>query len=214
MKKTLFFSSVLFSAVLSAAPVQINILDYGNGVKDSTGQYDVGPYNLLLDMKTATPAMCMDDFIFNNSGEWMANATAANSTNFNNTYLGSAGEKIDGHSFTSSQIYQAEAYLFSLIVKPGADQAGIQEAAWFIMDPNNPTYASNADMQSYLQLAANNAPTFDDSGYTILSAVDKNGTQQEFMVASAPEPTTVALLGAALLAAGVARFRRRKQMTA
>ena len=156
--------------------------------------------------------MCVDDFIDNNIGDhWTANKTAANSSDFSNTYLGNSGKAIEGQFFTSAQIYNAEAYLFSLIIKPGADQANIQEAAWFIMDPTNPTYANNGGVQNYLMAAYNNSPSFNSSEFSIISNVNK-GCKQEFMVASAPEPASFAMLGGALLAAGAARFARRKQV--
>ncbi len=213
MKKAIL-SFIFLGTMLSAAPVNVTLLNAGNGAVDSTRQYYVGPYTLTINGK-ATPAMCVDDFIDNGIGAaWKANVTAANSADLSNTYLGNNGKTIEGYSFTSTQIYQAEAYLFSEIIKPGADQADIQEAAWFIMDPNNPTYANNTGVQNYLNAAYYNSPSFDASGFSIVSNVDHGGTQEFITAASAPEPASFALFGAGLLAAGAARFARRKKVAA
>jgi hypothetical protein len=205
-------SFLVFGAVVSASPITVSLLNAGNGATDSTGHYYVGPYTLTLN-GVATPAMCMDDFVEDMLGDrWSANVTAANSSNYSGTYLGSSGKTINGQSYTSSQVYNAEAYLFSLIIQPGADQADIQEAAWFIMDPSNPTYASNAGVQRYLTAAANNSPSFNSSGSNIISDVTKFGAQ-EFMVSATPtpEPASIALLGCGLLAAAATRLRRPSQ---
>ncbi len=212
MKKTVL-SFLFLGAVLSAAPVHVSLLNAGNGAVDANGQYYVGPYTLTIN-GVATPAMCMDDFIDNNIGDsWRAHETKANASDFSHTYLGNGGETVEGISFSSGQIYGAEAYLFSLITKPGADQADIQEAAWVIMDPNNPAYIGLSGVQNYLLAAYFNSPGFDASGYTIVSDVEK-GCKQEFMVASAPEPASFLLFGSGIFAAGAARFFRRKQVKA
>lgn len=212
--KNIILTLFLFGAVLSATPVNVTLLNAGNGAIDSTGQYYVGPYTLAIN-GVATPGMCMDDFVENNIGDkWSANLTVANSTNLSATYLGTSGtEMINGHLYTSSQIYTQEAYLFSLIIKPGADQADIQEAAWVLMDPSNPTYSSNPGVQKYLTAAADNAPSFDASDYVIVSDVKKFGAQEFMIDTPAPEPVSIALLGGGLLIIGTTRLRRSKQST-
>ncbi len=216
MKKSIL-SLFLFGAVLSAAPVNVVLLNAGSPLAvNPTGRFYVGPYTLTLN-GTATPAMCVDDFIDNNIGDkWQANVTSAAGSDFSNTYLGNDGETVDGQSYSSGQIYQAEAYLFSLITQPGADRGDIQEAAWAIMDSNTFTnfYNKNTAVTNYLLDAYNNAPSFDANGYSIISDVNLD-CKQEFIVANAPEPASFALFGGGLLAAGAARFfRRRKKVKA
>ncbi len=95
-------------------------------------------------------------------------------------------------------------------MKPGADRADIQEAAWAIMDPANYN-GKDTTVNNYLEAAYLNYSSFEGSGYSIISDVDK-GCKQEFIVAS-PEPATFALFGGGLLAAGAARLLRRRKQT-
>ncbi len=113
MKKSIL-SLFVFGAVLSAAPVNVTLLNAGNPTAvDDSGHYYVGPYTLTLN-GVATPAMCVDDFIENNIGDkWVANETNVSSSDFSKTYLGNSGETFDGYHATSSQVYHAESYLFS-----------------------------------------------------------------------------------------------------
>ncbi len=215
MKKSIL-SFLMFGAVLSAAPVSVTFVNPGNPLVVSNGVY-VGPYTLTVNGVT-TPAMCVDDFLEVHDGDkWSANETLVNSSNFSNTYLGNGGKTIEGTNYSSSDIYKAEAYLFSLITKPGADRSDIQEAAWAIMDTNtlnNVFNTNDTGVENYVYAAANNYSSFDASGYRIISQAGVQ-CEQEFMVASAPEPASFALFGGALLLAGAARFgRRRKQVQA
>jgi hypothetical protein len=83
------------------------------------------------------------------------------------------------------------------------------------MDPSNPTYDSNAGMQSYLLAARIISPTFNSSGYNIISDVTKFGTEKFIVNATpTPEPATLALLGSGLLAIGAARLRRSRRSKA
>lgn len=159
----------------------------------------------------------MDDFLeVGNGDQWKANKTAVTGSNFSGTYLGSDGKDILGQHYTSKQVYTAEAYLFSLITKPGADRSDIQEAAWAIMDSGtlaNVINSNNTGVENYLEAAANNFASFDASGYSIISQTGPvdDCSKQEFMVASTPEPGTIGLFGGSVFLAGLSRvFRRRK----
>ena len=216
MKKSLL-SFFLFGALLSAAPVNVTFVDAGNPGVVRSNDY-VGPYTLSIN-GVITPAMCMDDFLEVYWGDkWTANVTNAAGPNFKNTYLGNHGETIDGIHISSKDVYSAEAYLFSLLIKPGADRSDIQEAAWAIMDQNtlNSVIGDNdRPVETYLLAAVENYKTFNASGFRIISETGRYNSnfKQEFMVASAPEPASMALLGGGLLLAGGARFLRRRRKT-
>lgn len=224
LKKSIL-SFFLFGAILSAAPVQVTYLDPGHPAEAANGVY-VGPYDLNVNGQTVQ-AMCMDDFL-HVSGSWNANLTAVNGTDFSNTYVGHVLGN-DPHTFSipgygditfgAKDVYQAEAYLFSEIIEPGADRANLQEAAWAIMDPNtllNVFNTNNTNVKNILFDTYNHYSSFDASGYQIVS--DVRGQEQEFMIdptpaSATPEPATIALMGGGLFAAGLARLFRRKKQT-
>ncbi|MDQ2712682.1 MAG: PEP-CTERM sorting domain-containing protein [Acidobacteriota bacterium] len=86
--------------------------------------------------------------------------------------------------------------------------------AWAIMDTDTLTKVINSSDPAVINVltdVANNFSSFDASWYSIIS---ESGAQneQEFMVASAPEPASFALLGGGLLAAGLARLSRRRKL--
>jgi hypothetical protein len=209
----------LFAGLLSASPVSVTFVNAGNPVVVGYG-FDVGPYTLSVNGQN-TLAMCMDDF-YETSGSWTANQTAVSSSNLAGTYLGNATYNIGGYTLSSGQIYTAEAYLFSLLVKPGADRANIQEAAWAIMDPatlNTIFSTNNTQVENYLLLAATNYSSFDTTGYQILSQVNPGQhPQQEFMTfipsTATPEPASIALFGAGLIAVASTRLGRKKKSEA
>lgn len=207
MKKAIF-SFLLSAAALSASTVSTSFVS-----ADST----IGPYTLSINGKNVQ-AMCMDDFLEVHSGEtWTANVTALNSTDFSNTYLGNVTVSEAGYNLTSASIYGMEAYLFSQIIQPNADRTDIQDAAWAIMDPatlNNVVTTNNTAVEGILQQALASSSSFNTSGYEIISGIGLNcDSPQEFIIQSsaAPEPATLALFGAGLIAAGAARFLRRKK---
>lgn len=200
MRKLIY--SLLCSAVIAAAtPVSVSLVNPGApAVIESSSNVYVGPYTLNIN-GTNVAAMCMDDF-YETSGSWTANVTMANSGDLSNTYLGNQSYNVDGFQFSSSQIYQAEAYLDSEILGPGADRIHIQDAAWTIMDyVTGHTAHSNNDptVNSFISDAAANSGSFNDASYSIISQVNPgSNAEQEFMV-STPEPATWSLLGGALL---------------
>lgn len=218
MKKSIL-SFFLFGAILSAAPVNVTFVDAGNPLKVVNNIY-VGPYDLNVNGK-AVQAMCMDDFR-TVGGNWQANVTAVNGTDFSKTYVGNSKTfDIPGYgnlTIGAKDLYQAEAYLFSNIIKPNADRADIQEAAWAIMDPNtlaNVFTSNNTAVKNILFDTYNNYSNFDASGYEILSDISNSSPNQEFMMGptATPEPASFALLGGGLFAAGAARLFRRKKQT-
>lgn len=200
----MFKSIVCFlfaGALLSAAPVNVTLVDAGNGVND--GHYYVGPYTLNVDGEVMK-ALCIDPTHESDPGnQWLANLTnlsAASSAvpGLSNTYLGNAG----------LQKYEEEAYLFNLITAPGVTNSAritIQHAMWNIVDPG---FAPDASAQSYIDQAEDNLGSINPHYYTIVS--DVNHQYQEFMVADAPEPASFGLLGLAVFGLGLTQFRKRR----
>ncbi|HLH02298.1 MAG TPA: PEP-CTERM sorting domain-containing protein [Bryobacteraceae bacterium] len=207
MKKILL-PFLFLGGLLSAAPVNVSFV---------SGNY-YGPYTLNVN-GVNVQAMCMDDFLHVSGGEkWTANATAANSSNLSQTYLGSGDlgattRTINGTTYSASQVYTAEVYLFSQLIQPKADTTDIQQAAWDIMDANSlKNDKNNTAVQGYITTAFNNL-NFNTQYYTILSqsGTYSGNSAQEFIVSSTPEPASLALFGSGILAAGLARFLRRRK---
>jgi PEP-CTERM motif len=210
MKKVLlpFF---FFGALLSASTLSVQSADPIVPVAAENGA-PAGPYLLNFD-GTSIAGMCMDDF--RGADEtWTVSVTSLSNPNLGNTLLGNSAD-VFGYQFTSTQMYGMEAYLFQEIIKPNADRANIQLAAWALMDPTTMhgiVSSNNTAVENYLYAAYDNLSTIDTGAFQILT--DVNGTHQEFMTSSAPEPGSLALLGAGLFAAGAARFLRRKKVDA
>lgn len=191
-------------ALLSASQVSVKYVSH-DGVND--GSYYVGPYTLSINNGPNIAAVCIDPLHDAYAGDhWTANLTplsAASSAvpGLSNTYLGNAGLKQ----------YEEEAYLFSLITTPGVSQNGrkaIQHAMWDITDPG---FWSDASAQQYLNLAGANYESINPNYFTIVS--DVNDHYQEFMISSAPEPATFALMGLAAVGLGLARLRKKQQVS-
>ena len=201
---------LLTGALLSASPIA-SLVSAGNPVLASNGE-DVSPYGLTLN-GTLYPVLCVDDKDWSSlNSPWNVNVTAISSGSFTNTYNPSEGLE-----------YQEDAYLYSLIVQPAADRIDIQHAAWDIMDlditsaAQVTTYETAGTLSSsdgaitYINQAITGSKTMNFTGYDILSDTDTGrGRQQEFIVATTPEPTTFTLLGAGLLLACVGAARRKR----
>jgi hypothetical protein len=213
MKKILL-SFLFCGALLSAAPLNVQLVD-GGAVPAFAYGAAVGPYTLSVN-GVQMPAMCMDDFLETLPGDtWTARQTSVTSHNLGGTYLGNGGAFVGHQYYSSSQLYTAEAFLFDMITKDGADRGNIQEAAWALMDSNtyrDIRHSGNVEVYSLVHTALDSASWFDASNFSIISKLGGH-TEQEFMVgrvASAPEPASIALIGGGLLAGGVMRFRRKK----
>src|ERR1700728_3620236 len=209
------FTTFLIAAVaLSAAPIttQVKLVNAGSpsdiansvtidGVT-KTGVY-FGPYTLLMNGQDMA-ALCI---AFNDTSHvndtWNAYVTQVGSSNLSDTYHPTYGQE-----------YEEEAYLFSQIIKPGADRTGLQEAAWDITayGITNSSYKYLIGDNSYIDAALADYSTMNFSGYEIVSDTVA-GAEQEFIVCT-PEPGSLTLLGAGLLIAfGAAAWRRRKSAT-
>jgi hypothetical protein len=216
MKRAVLSLFICGGAILSANTVSVKFVS-ANPVVTVPGEGgDAGPYTLNVNGQSVL-GMCMDDFLNVSNNTWTANVTAVNSSNLSNTILGNQTVSYNGHTLTSSQTYEMEAYLFSEIIQPNADRGDLQLAAWALMDSDT-MYDVFHDHHSYDTTAQNDLAGaydtilnphsgFNPGNYEILTDTVKYGSQ-EFIVAS-PEPSTCLLLGSGLLLAGIMRFRRK-----
>ena len=129
-----------------------------------------------------------------------------------NAYVSSlSGSLVDTYHPGSQTQYAEESYLFSLITKAAvsaADRISIQHAAWNITDS---AYQVSGDAQTFVDAAIKNYGSMNLSSFQLLSSVDCNNREQEFLVSSAaPEPGSLMLLGGGLVAAALIsrRFKR------
>jgi PEP-CTERM motif len=206
MKKILL-SFLFCGAILSAATVSVSVQSADPIVRvPAENGAPAGPYILNVDGNSVF-AMCMDDFL-GADGTWTANVTSLANPDLSNTVLGN-NANVFGYEFSSTQMYSMEAYLFEQLIQPGADRAGIQLAAWALMNPDTLDNLADSNTVDYLNAAYDNISTINTAAFEILS--DVGGTHQEFMT-STPEPGSLALLGAGLLAVGATRFLRRKKV--
>ena len=213
--RNLFLGSLIAATsalAASATPISVKLVDGGNpaviapsvtidGV--TVNNVYIGPYTLLINGEDVS-AMCIDFSIASVVGTtYNANVTMVGSTDLSNTYAPTEGQE-----------YEEEAYLFSQIIKSGADRTGIQEAAWDITayGITDSTYTSQIGDNSYIDAALANYGNM--SGlYDVISDSTKGG-EQEFIVdpsAVTPEPSSFALLLGPAVAAGVEAVRRKKR---
>lgn len=201
---------LIAAAALWATPItQVKLVNAGSPIDTVNSvtidgmtkwNVDIGPYTLQINGQNMS-AMCIDFFDDSHVNDtWSAYVNQVGSSSLTGTYHPSDGQE-----------YEEEAYLFSQIIKPGSDRTGLQEAAWDVMayGITNSSYKYLIGDNSYIDAALANYNKINLSGFEIVSdTID--GAEQEFIVCT-PEPGSLMLLGAGLLAAlGVAALQRRK----
>jgi len=179
--------------LLAAGPTDPNL-------KDSQG-YLVGPYTLSVNGKSyLTMCVDVDDWSYVGTS-YSAYETPLSGGNLSDTY----------HPGDSVQ-YAEEAYLLTLLLKPGSDRTDIQDAAWSITDSS---FKIGSAAQAYVKQAVANYASLNLSGFDLISGVNQGtGRSQEFLIdpgpaaVATPEPATVFLLGGGLALAGLVGRRK------
>lgn len=192
--KKLILCLAAASAIAQATPLaQVKLIDSGSPLLSSGGTY-VGPYKLKVNDRLLN-VLCIDLADESRPGaHWSA-------------YLSSLPGQLD-QTYHPDEIiqYKEEAYLYSLIVQPGADRVALQGAAWAILDA---AYKPSRAAKVWMALAARNYADIDLNGFTIISDSQRHSEKrnQEFItMLDVPEPgllsvlvglmlTTVALVG-------------------
>ncbi|HZQ54494.1 MAG TPA: PEP-CTERM sorting domain-containing protein [Bryobacteraceae bacterium] len=207
-----FLSAFLFTAAAAlAAPItQVKLINAGSPAVvahsvtiDGSTERNVyiGPYTLLMNGENLA-ALCIaftDESHIND--RWNAYITPVASSDLSHTY----------HPTFETE-YEEEAYLFSQIIKPGADRTGLQEAAWDITSYGitDSSYTHLIGDNAYIDAALANYNKIDLSGYRLVSDTTPHA-EQEFLVQVAPEPGSLALFGVAMaFGAGAATWKRRR----
>jgi PEP-CTERM motif len=176
----------------------------GAGPANQGGVY-VYPYTLNIDGSTYA-AIC-DDY---NHEVYIGENWTANIYNFSQYHSARFGSQ-------GLQNYEEAAWLLSQIPSAGASEIGdINFAVWSIFTSGVPVQpkTNTVDGSAYWLTAAttaanNNFYGMNFSNYRIVTPTDSGtGSAQEYLIATAPEPSSLLMLGSGLI--GIAGVVKRK----
>ena len=191
----IFPAFLCMATALVATPIApVVLVDAGHLKND--GAYYVGPYDIRIDGRSVA-ALCIDFEDESKVGERWSASVSNLSGSLSATYH--PGDRLK---------YEEEAYLFTLITKPGADRIGLQHAAWALLDPG---FATDRTAQKWIIEASKEYGTVDLAGFSIVSEVAgyKGARRQEFLTAASPEPFFINFFGG-LIAIGLVLLGRRR----
>ncbi len=194
---TKLIPALLFTGMaLVAAPItRVTLIDAGSPLVND-GAYFVGPYTLGVDGRNV-PVLCTD-----------LNDQSALGDQWNAYTTPLGGDLSDTYHPGAFLQYEEEAYLYTLLMEPGADRIGLQHAAWAITDE---AYQIDQTAESWVSEARQNARKIDAGKFEIISEVDgiQGSRSQEFLTAIVPESSLVNLF-AGLLAIGLALLGKKR----
>jgi hypothetical protein len=192
--KLLAMALLVGTICLNAETIQVTF----NGTTGvNNGSDYVLPYFLTVGSLDIS-ADCYDLFNEITTGEsWMAN-------------IDTLGEAASSGMFSADrgalQGYELIGVLSTLLTPTPQSQIDIQQDMWNVFDQG--AFATTASMASYLWTASSEIPTFNFGSVEYIEPVAGSGTQAFVASSNAPEPTSLFLLGAGLLALSLMRRRR------
>jgi PEP-CTERM motif-containing protein len=204
LKLRLIGLAVVCALLLAGTAVADSVTLTAAGPANQGGVY-VYPYTLQIGSNTYA-AIC-DDY---NHEVWVGETWTANIYSFSQYQSGRFGNE-------GLQNYQEAAWLLSQIPTAGASEIGdINFAVWSIFTPGVPVQSQTGSLDgsaywlTQATIAANNNfYGMNFSNYRIVTPTDNGtGSPQEYLIATAPEPSSLLMLGTGLI--GIAGVVKKK----
>jgi hypothetical protein len=236
--------AAMTATAMMASPTTTTLTWVGVGSDPTYSNEYVGPYYVDVGSSTKPTAVTCDDFNDEvnqntNQGVTYNVLTDPVSTSLQNTlgYAYYSSQKDNNAAPSSSQLftivtdYEEIAWLTLQFANPNVtansqDWGAIQTAIWSFFgtgvpvevnskDPNGTTANDYTSTQYWINQAASNFGSIEQSGITVYTPAPPNGTSnqyfdsQEFVTyAHAPEPATYAIFGSGLILLFLGKFRR------